>query len=59
MSTLTLSPQQHAAISRRRETGLTFAVATLGLAVLAAVVIALAYAIPQVPDVGTLYVTMT
>ncbi len=59
MTALTLSPHHHAAISRRRETGLTFAVAALGLAVLAAVVIALAYAIPQVSDVGALYITVT
>jgi hypothetical protein len=36
MSTLTLSPHQLAAISRRRKTGRPFAVAVLGLAVLAA-----------------------
>jgi len=38
---------------------LTFAVAALGLAVLAAVAIAIAFAIPNLPDVGTIYVTVT
>jgi hypothetical protein len=31
----------------------------LGLAVLAAVAIAIALAIPNVPDIGTIYVTVT
>ncbi len=59
MTTLTLSPRHDAALSRRRETASTFAAAALGLIVLAAVAIALAVAIPQVPDVGALYVTVT
>ena len=37
----------------------TFAVAALGLAVLAAVAIAIALAIPYLPDIGTIYVTVT
>ncbi len=59
MTALTLSPYHRLAPTRRRETRLTFGVALLGLAVLAAVVIALAYAIPQVPEVGRLYITVT
>ncbi len=59
MTAVTLLPHHRLAPTRRRETGLTFAVAALGLIVLASVVIALAYAIPHVPDVGTLYVTVT
>lgn len=59
MTTLTFSPRHHAALSHRRETGLTFAVAALGRLVLAAVAIALAVAIPQVPDIGSLYITVT
>jgi hypothetical protein len=59
MSTLTLSPRQQAVISRRRETGLTFAVAALGLVVLAAVAIAVAVAISYFPDVDPLYITVT
>jgi len=37
----------------------TFAVAALGLAVLAAIVIAIALAIPNLPDIGTIYATVT
>jgi hypothetical protein len=59
MTALTLLPHHRLGPVQRRETGLTFAVAALGLAVLAAVAIALAYAIPQVPALGTLYVTVT
>ena len=56
MTTLTLSPVGHDA--RERPPHSTFAVAALGLAVLAAVAIALALAIPNLPDIGTIYVTV-
>jgi hypothetical protein len=53
MTTLTLSPVGRRALPR------TFVVAALGLAVLAAVAIAIALAIPNLPDIGTIYVTVT
>jgi len=58
MTTLTLSPVDRA-LPRERHPHSTFAVATLGLAVLAAVAIAVALAIPNLPDIGTIYVTVT
>jgi hypothetical protein len=59
MATLTLSPVgRRALMPRERPLHSTFAVAALGLAVLAAVAIAIALAIPNVPDIGTIYVTV-
>ena len=55
MTTLTLSPVGRRALPRERPPHSTFAVAALGLAVLAAVAIA----IPNLPDIGTIYVTVT
>ena len=43
----------------RAPSAFDFAVAALGLAVLAAVAIAIALAIPNLPDIGTIYVTVT
>jgi hypothetical protein len=59
MTTLTLSPVGRRALPRERPSHSTFAVAALGLAVLAAVAIAIALAIPNLPDIGTIYVTVT
>jgi hypothetical protein len=59
MTTLTLSPVGRRALPRGRPAHSTFAVAALGLAVLAAVAIAIALAIPNFPDIGTTYVTVT
>jgi hypothetical protein len=59
MTTLTLSPVGRRTLVRERPTYSTFAVAALGLAVLAAVAIAIALAIPNLPDIGTIYVTVT
>jgi hypothetical protein len=59
MTTLTLSPVGRRALPPERPPYPTFAVAALGLAVLAAVAIAIALAIPNVPDIGTIYVTVT
>ena len=47
------------ALPRERPPHSTFVVAALGLAVLAAVAIAMALAIPNLPDIGTIYVTVT
>ncbi len=55
VTTLTLSPVGRRALSRHS----TLAVAALGLAVFAAVAIAVALAIPNLPDIGTIYVTVT
>ena len=54
MTTLTLSPVGRRALPRERHPHSTFAVA-----VLAAVAIAVALAIPNLPDIGTIYVTVT
>jgi hypothetical protein len=59
MTTLTLSPVGRRALPRERHLYSTFAVAALGLVVLAAVAIAVALAIPNLPDIGTIYVTVT
>jgi len=59
VTTLTLSPVGRRALPRERHTHSTFAVAALGLAVLAAVAIAVALAIPNLPDIGTIYITVT
>ena len=58
MTTLTLSPVGRRALPHERPPHSTFAVAALGLAVLAAVAIAVALAIPNLPDIGTIYVTV-
>jgi len=59
MTTLMLSPAGCHAPPRGRPPYSTLAVAALALAVLAAVAIALAFAIPKLPDIGTIYVTVT
>ncbi len=59
MTTLTMSPVGRRALPRERPPYSTFAVVTLGLAVVAAVAIAIALAIPNLPDIGTIYVTVT
>ena len=59
MTTLTLSSVGRCARPRERPPHSTFVVAALGLAVLAAVAIAIALAIPNLPDIGTIYVTVT
>jgi len=58
MTTLTVSSDGRCGLARERPPHLTFAVAELGLAVLAAVAIAIALAIPNLPDIGTIYVTV-
>ena len=59
MTTLTMSPVRRRALPRERHLYSTFAVAALGLAVLAAVTIAIALAMSHLPDIGTIYVTVT
>ena len=59
MTTLTLSPVDRRALPRERPPHSIVAVAALGLAVLAAVAIAIALAIPNLPEVGTIYLTVT
>ena len=59
MTTLTLLSVGRRALPRERPPHSTFVVAALGLAVLAAVAIAIALAIPNPPDIGTIYVTVT
>ncbi|HEX8826908.1 MAG TPA: hypothetical protein VF778_02225 [Xanthobacteraceae bacterium] len=58
MTTLTLLPVGRP-LPRERPPHSTFAVAALGLAVLAAVAIAIALAKPNIPDIGTICVTVT
>ena len=59
MTTLTMSPVCRDALPRERAPHSTFAVVALGLAVLAAVAIAIALTMPHLPDIGTIYVTVT
>jgi hypothetical protein len=59
MTTLAVSSVGRRALPRERPPHSTFVVAALGLAVLAAIAIALALAIPNAPDIGTIYVTVT
>jgi len=59
MTTLTLSPVGGRALPRERPLHSTFAVAALALAVLAAVAIAVALAISSLPEIATIYVTVT
>jgi hypothetical protein len=59
MITLTVSSVGRRALPRERPPHSTFVVAALGLAVLAAVVIAIALAIPNLTDIGTIYATVT
>ncbi len=59
MTTLTLSPVGRRALRREHPPHSTFAVGAFGLAVLAAVAIAIALAIMNLPDIGTIYVTVT
>jgi hypothetical protein len=59
MTTLTVPSVGLRALPRERSPHSTFAVAALGLAVVAAVAIAIALAILNLPDNGTIYVTVT
>jgi hypothetical protein len=59
MITLTVPSGGRRELPRDRPPHSTFAVAALGLAVLAAVIIAVALAIPNLPDIGTIYATVT
>ena len=59
MTTLTVSSVGRRALPRERPPHSTFVVVALGLAVLAAVAIAVALAIPNLPVIGTIYVTVT
>jgi hypothetical protein len=59
MTTLTLTPVGRRALPRERPPHSIFAVAASGLAVVAAVAIAIALAIPKLPDIGTIDVTVT
>ena len=59
MTALTLSPVGRRALPDERAPHSTFAVAALGLAVLGAVAIAIALAILNLLDIGTIYVTVT
>jgi len=59
MITLTVSSVGGRALPRERPPHSTFVVAALGLAVLAAVVVAIALAIPNLTDIGTIYATVT
>jgi hypothetical protein len=59
MSTLTLTPVGRRALPRERPPHSIFVVTALGFAVVAAVAIAIALAIPNLPDIGTIYVTVT
>jgi hypothetical protein len=54
-----MSPVGRRALARERHLYSTFAAVALGLAVLAAVTIAIALAMPHLPDIGTIYVTVT
>jgi uncharacterized membrane protein YozB (DUF420 family) len=58
MTTPTLSPVGRRAPRRERASHSTFVVAALGLAVLAAVVIAIVLAIPNLPDIATINVSV-
>ncbi len=58
MTTLTLSPVG-GRMPHERPPRSTLAVTAFGLAVVAAVAIAIALAIPHLPDIGTIYVTVT
>ena len=51
MTTLTLSPVGRRALPRERPPHSTFAVAAFAIAI--------AVAIPNLPDIGTIYVTVT
>jgi len=59
MTTLTLSSVGRRALPREPPPHSTVAVVALGLAVLAAVAIAIALAIPNLPEIGTIYATVT
>jgi hypothetical protein len=59
MTTLTVPPVGRRVLPRERPPHSTFAVAALGLAVLGAVAIVIALAIANLPDIGTIYVTVT
>ena len=59
MTTLTLSPVGGRALPHERPLHSTLAVTAFGLAVVAAVAIAIALAIPNLPDIGTIYVIVT
>lgn len=59
MTTLTLSPVGRRELPRERPPHSIFVIAALGLAVLAAVAIAIALAMPNLPDIRTIYITVT
>jgi hypothetical protein len=52
-------PERQRNLSEEGDNDYTDTVAALGLAVLAAVAIAIALAILNLPDIGTIYVTVT
>jgi len=58
-STLTMSPFDRPAISRRRGTVSGFLVGALFLAVLIAVAAAVAVAASKIPDIGSIYIAVT
>ena len=59
MISLTVSSVDRRALPRERARHSTFVITALGLAVLAAVAIAIALAIPNLTDIGTIYATET
>jgi hypothetical protein len=59
LSPVALSPIGRRALPRERRRHSIFAVAALGVAVLVAVAIAMALAMPNLPDIATIYVTVT
>ncbi len=58
-STLTLSPSHRPAMSRRHGAAAGFLAGALFLVVLIAVAVAVAIAASKIPDVGSIYVTVT
>jgi hypothetical protein len=58
-STLTMSPIDRHPISRRRDADSRFLVAAFFLAVLIVVAVAVAIAASKIPDVGSIYITVT
>ena len=59
MTTLTLSRHERLTAPRRHDDHSNFIVAAFYLAVLAAVAVAVAIAFTEIPDVGSLYITVT
>jgi len=58
-SILTMPPIHRPAIFRRRGTASGFLVGALFLAVLIAVSVAVAVAASKIPDIGSIYITVT